>query len=805
MEQLVSMGFAPALAKQALLLCGNSVEAAADLLLTNPPPLPDGDGIDGLQELLSMGFPEDRAKEALDRHGNLADAAEALSDAAFSAAVEAEASAPVVVPAVAAPVAAPVAEPVAAPVAARSSAPAAVPDSADRAIERPAKRRRAEPSELGVEARAAGLGFGAEAFGPLARPRAASNAAGAGEDLTRKVAKMVLASVPGVAEMRGERGQVKVTAMLSRCYTQGLWIFGPASCPVNAEILPAYRHIIGEMAKLEPQNPKRVSVLTTLAQACQDCQQVQAREILRIYGDLTSQNETLEWQLKYSLVRLKEAALNRFITRRHPNCDLDHTQVQPWQQRPHLLSGYVVSVGHDFGLDGMAAAKNDRFLSQVTMEIKNTLRRKEKHLLKDLQQEMCVTEWLQTLLADINNQSADADRLINRDCIFKWAQDNMANAHLVFYDEERFHEFRGQDPERPDAGNEFQPFLSCRVLVEMLLTAKPLGKFDSAPKAMSSSQLQPFFEAGSACAVWPRLASKQPIPVRRAAVQCLVRILRCDSELGLGCATVSTRSAALNAMADDALPPSSAIALVQHFAAAGAPDCWEGLVASKSLWPQLQQMLRRAGGAADAADFLTRFQELVRVFPRSAWTEGKAEALLQDILEALSNARGGFSRSPDAAWRAYFAICSAAPVVDEAWRWHPVLLYLDTRTEGEASPPQVTLPRPVLAALPAALAGELPRLPEAEKLLDILGSALEAKPDAGEPGYAPAWRASVSLIQQLLKVEGSLEGLRGLLQGQLRQLFLEALKLPGAHGFAEARRSTQSTFLGTILVVPRLV
>ena len=40
----------------------------------------------------------------------------------------------------------------------------------------------------------------------------------------------------------------------------------------------------------------------------------------------------------------------------------------------------------------------------------------------------------------------------------------MANAHLVFYDEERFHEFRGQDPERPDAGNEFQPFLSCQAL-----------------------------------------------------------------------------------------------------------------------------------------------------------------------------------------------------------------------------------------------------------------------------------------------------------------------------------------------------
>ena len=42
-----------------------------------------------------------------------------------------------------------------------------------------------------------------------------------------------------------------------------------------------------------------------------------------------------------------------------------------------------------------------------------------------------MTEWLQTLLADINNQSADADRLINRDCIFKWAQAPLRDAELA--------------------------------------------------------------------------------------------------------------------------------------------------------------------------------------------------------------------------------------------------------------------------------------------------------------------------------------------------------------------------------------
>ena len=61
---------------------------------------------------------------------------------------------------------------------------------------------------------------------------------------------------------------------------------------------------------------------------------------------------------------------------------------------------------------------------------------------------LAAQEWLQTLLADINNQQVAADRLINPDCIFKWAQallkglpalcqEHCDVAHEVFYDEER--------------------------------------------------------------------------------------------------------------------------------------------------------------------------------------------------------------------------------------------------------------------------------------------------------------------------------------------------------------------------------
>merc|ERR1712151_1081676 len=96
---------------------------------------------------------------------------------------------------------------------------------------------------------------------------------------------------------------------------------GPPDSPLNLLIIPAMEHIFRQMASLPANDGKRVDCLSTLAYACQDCQQVQAREILRIYGDLTSQNATLEAQLKYSLVRAKEVALNCYISQRHPRCD----------------------------------------------------------------------------------------------------------------------------------------------------------------------------------------------------------------------------------------------------------------------------------------------------------------------------------------------------------------------------------------------------------------------------------------------------------------------------------------------------
>ena len=56
--------------------------------------------------------------------------------------------------------------------------------------------------------------------------------------------------------------------------------------------------------------------------------------------------------------------------RRHSaTCDLDHTRTQPHQQRAHLMSAYVDLLGEDFGLDGVTAARSDRFLSSARQAV----------------------------------------------------------------------------------------------------------------------------------------------------------------------------------------------------------------------------------------------------------------------------------------------------------------------------------------------------------------------------------------------------------------------------------------------------
>lgn len=292
------------------------------------------------------------------------------------------------------------------------------------------------------------------------------------DNLGGQIPKLLQESVKDVRSMKGQRNQRYVTEMVSTIYREGLFTFGGPRCPANVAVIYALRRVVFKCSKMPAKDPTRVSVLTDIAHSCQDCQPVQGRTILRCDGDLNNKSRTFDMQIQYFLLRQKEAAMHSFITMYHPGCDQDHTKVKPWQQRPHLFSAYMVLLGHEFGMDGIDVAKSDRFSEDAIREInQNCWRVEEKDMiLRILKNQLEIEPFVKSLLADVNNQSENAIRMIDRDCIFKWVEQNMslAEAHNVNYYEDRASEYRHQDPKIPTDKNKYEPFLSLPYLIGIL-------------------------------------------------------------------------------------------------------------------------------------------------------------------------------------------------------------------------------------------------------------------------------------------------------------------------------------------------
>lgn len=288
-----------------------------------------------------------------------------------------------------------------------------------------------------------------------------------------QISNLLLQSVPKIAKMRGQRNAVPVINMIITIYRHGLFTMGKANSSVNREVVPAIRKIFEIVGPLPATHPKRVNALDTLAQACLDCQQVQAREILRIYGDLTNKNRTLEKQLLFFLTRQKEHALHAHITATHANCDLDHTQVEPGQQRAHLYSAYLRMLGNGYGMLGFQAAVADRFIDDAAQELERK-RMTPSKVKSILSSELDVGALCQEVLADINNQEKSAERLIEPKLVWDFAQKNFTvdKALMVAYDEERAADYEGQVPDRPTEENKYEVFLSTKILVEILETMR---------------------------------------------------------------------------------------------------------------------------------------------------------------------------------------------------------------------------------------------------------------------------------------------------------------------------------------------
>ncbi|GAB5358502.1 hypothetical protein AAMO2058_000463600 [Amorphochlora amoebiformis] len=250
-------------------------------------------------------------------------------------------------------------------------------------------------------------------------------------------------------------------------YSSGLFMLGGPTSPVNRLIIPALKYIVWYCNQNTIDDPKRRSILTALANACLDCQQVQARVILKVYRELTNQHQTFPLQISTFLNALKDQAINDIITHyHHPSCDYNYTRVKPYQQRPHLRSAYIATFGKKLGLPDITPSKSDRFLHQAVSEMKKKITGDISEMVMG---SISSKDFFQNLLGDINNQSLRADRWIDRNTIFNWAKENMKkNPHVVFYDQDNKHEYEDQSPSKPTPQNQFNVFLSRKILLKML-------------------------------------------------------------------------------------------------------------------------------------------------------------------------------------------------------------------------------------------------------------------------------------------------------------------------------------------------
>lgn len=75
----------------------------------------------------------------------------------------------------------------------------------------------------------------------------------------------------------------------------------------------------------------------------------------------------------------------------------------------------------------------------------------------------------EAIMVDVNQQDPEAQRVVDRDSLAKWASSVPSfNAHSIYYDETHPKAYKDAKP-RPE--NRYQPFLSLDVAYTILLRA----------------------------------------------------------------------------------------------------------------------------------------------------------------------------------------------------------------------------------------------------------------------------------------------------------------------------------------------
>ena len=278
----------------------------------------------------------------------------------------------------------------------------------------------------------------------------------------QKVKDLLCKYVPNINELYDRRHTCLVTDLILKTYSNGLPLYNnvPAIKEHTKHSMQYIFYALDSKEMNYSENDKRVH-LKRLAEAFTSCQAGQARELDAVYGSLIGRSLDLRGQVLSLVDEQKQRVLDMVARKIHPDA---WESMDPMRQAPHIESAYVQLFGRRLGLRGTGGAAADYCMASVS---KTEATRAE----KEFKKMFSVEETLDSIVMDVNQQSKDADRIISREDLSKWAGDASENGGFdswsIFYDEENVDDY--PEDAKPTDENMYQPFLSKKVALDLLL------------------------------------------------------------------------------------------------------------------------------------------------------------------------------------------------------------------------------------------------------------------------------------------------------------------------------------------------
>lgn len=174
----------------------------------------------------------------------------------------------------------------------------------------------------------------------------------------------------------------------------------------------ALRYILHHVSEEGQHKQNKVKILSSLAEAFQECQQVQARTIDKLFGTMTGRDLGLRGQLFELVDFVKQQTLDEVTLKLNPYCLSPSADMH--QQMPHIQSAYVAAVGEQLGLRGVETSRVDRLKPRLGQ-------RQLVAFMEAYVQTFPVEDVVQAFVRDVNQTDASADRVVDHDALFAWA------------------------------------------------------------------------------------------------------------------------------------------------------------------------------------------------------------------------------------------------------------------------------------------------------------------------------------------------------------------------------------------------